>query len=403
VTHTDKIALVRASIPVIEEKVYLNAGSVGPLAGITAEILMHSTRRELEQGRSSYAASKVNRQSKADLRQGFARLVKASPGEIALTHHTTEGMNIVVHGLTWQPGDEIITTDLEHPGGLFPLHVVRQRQGVVVKVVKIPPDSSTEQVIARFEAAITPRTRLLAFSHVAWNTGMRLPLAEIVALARQHHLLVLVDGAQSAGAIPLDLPAIGVDFYAIPGQKWLCGPEGVGALFVRDNLVGVLQSTFAGYASMGDAAMFDLSGYFMPAPGARRYEVATIYRPAVMAMVANLRWLEETVGWEWIFARIAQITEYAHASLKRLPGVKLVTPPGPQAGLVTFNLTGYDPARVVLKLSEENIVVRYLPDPYYSLRISTGFYNTEAEIDRLLEALRSIQASDPESLPQYDW
>ena len=401
-THTDKIALVRESIPVIEEKIYLNAGSVGPLAGITAEILMHSTRRELEQGRSSYAASKVSRQSKADLRQGFARLVKASPGEIALTHHTTEGMNIVVHGLTWQPGDEIITTDLEHPGGLFPLHVVRQRQGVVVKVVKIPPDSSTDQVIARFEAAITPRTRLLAFSHVAWNTGMRLPLAEIVALARRHHLLVLVDGAQSAGAIPLDLPAIGVDFYAIPGQKWLCGPEGVGALFVRDSLVGVLQSTFAGYASMGDAAMFDLSGYFMPAPGARRYEVATIYRPAVLAMVANLRWLEETVGWEWIFARIAQITEYAHAALKRLPGVKLVTPPGPQAGLVTFNLAGYDPARVVLKLSEENIVVRYLPEPYYSLRISTGFYNTEAEIDRLIEALRSIQASDPESLPRYD-
>jgi L-cysteine/cystine lyase len=370
---------------------------------ITGATLDQSIRQELEDGRSSLRTYNLKRQIKADLRQALAKLVRASPLEIALSHHTTDGMNIVCHGLVWNPGDEVITTDLEHPGGLFPLYVLRQRSGVVVKVVRIPPDISPDEVVTRLEAAITSRTRLLVVSHVAWNTGMRLPLAEIVDMAHRREVVVLADGAQSVGAIPLDLPASGVDFYAMPGQKWLCGPEGVGALYVRQELVSMLQPTFAGYGTIGDEAKFDLTGYFMPARGARRYEVGTVYTPAIEAMLANLRWLEETLGWEWIFGRVARMAGYARDALSRSAGVTLITPPGPQAGLVTFNLDGYDPARVTLKLGEEDIMVRFLPEPYYNLRISTGFYNTEAEIDQLVDALQAIRADDPEALPLSDW
>ncbi len=398
-TDTAKIALIHSSIPVTKNKIYLNTGAVGPLSTISTETLKQSNSFELAEGRASLSSYEAKKHAATDLRQAMADLVKAGRETMALTHHTTDGMNIVAHGLSWQPGDEIVTTNLEHPGGLFPLYILRQRHGVVLKVIEIPPGAPLDDIIARFEAAISPRTRLLVFSHVAWNTGTRLPLAKIVAMGHRYGVLSLVDGAQSAGAIPLDLPTSGVDFYAFPGQKWLCGPEGIGGLYIRQDCLSLVSPTFAGYKSMGEGG-YDLTGYFMPAPGARRYEVGTVYSPAIKAMVANLAWLEESIGWDWIYARIAHLSSYARKALNQLSGVSLITPLGPQAGLVSFNLDSYDPARVMTKLIKKNIILRFIQQPY-SLRISTGFYNTEEDIDRLIAALQAILEVDPDSLPEY--
>jgi L-cysteine/cystine lyase len=399
-TDTEKITLIRNSMPVTRDKVYLNTGAVGPLSTITSEVLQQSQARELAEGRGTMSGYKALIEAQASLRQAIARLVKATPQEIALTHHTTDGMNIVAHGLNWQPGDEIITTDWEHPGGFLPLYVLRQRQGVELKVVKLAPNDSPEEVVAKFGAAITPRTRLMVFSHVAWNTGMRLPLPEIVAMGHRHNVLSLVDGAQSTGAIPLDLPASGVDFYAMPGQKWLCGPEGTGALYVREDRLSLVSPTFAGYGTIAGSGAYDLTGYFVPAKGAARYQIATVNRPGIQAMAASLTWLEESVGWEWIYARIDQLAQYARKVLDQLEGMRVITPTGPLAGLVTFNLDGYDPARVMSRLAEKGILLRFLEHPY-ALRISTGFYNTETDVDRLISALQAILAGDPEALPEF--
>lgn len=401
-SDTEKITMIREAIPASQNTVYFNTGSVGPISTITSAAIQESNASELRDGRANMAGFMAMMQNKTDLRQAFADLVKAKPAEIALTHHTTDGMNIAAHGLAWQAGDEIITTTLEHPGGLLPLYVLRQRFGVTVRVIDLPADIAPEEVVARLEAAITPRTRLLAMSHVGWNTGMRMPLAEIVAMAHRHHVLTLFDGAQAAGAIPLDLPASGVDFYTVSGQKWLGGPEGTGALYVRGESLSRLSPTFVGYSSMDMIGRHDWTGYFLPQPDARRFEVGTVYRPAIKAMLANLRWLAHEVGWDWIHARIAALHDYSRAALTAMPGVTVISPRGPQAGLVVFNLAGYDPARVTLKLGEENIIVRFIGEPY-ALRISTGFYNTEADVDRLIEALEAIQQLDPESLPEWKW
>ncbi len=399
-TDTDKITLIRQVMPVTQNFAYLNTGACGPLSTILDEALQQSQAAELAEGRASMAGYKILLQAKTDLRTAMARLVKADPQEIALTHHTTDGMNIISHGLDWQPGDEIVTTDAEHPGGLLPVYVLRQRRGVVVRVVSISAADSPDEIVAKLEAAITPRTRLLAFSHVTWNLGTRLALAEIVEMAHRHHVLTLVDAAQSMGAIPLDLPASGVDFYAFPGQKWLCGPEGVGGLYVRTDRLSLVSPTFAGYSTVAGTGKYDTTGYFMPTAGARRFEVGSVNRSAIQAMLANLTWLEETVGWDWIHARIAHLSGYAHRTLSALPGVSVITPAGRQAGLITFTLDGYDPARVMTRLVDEGIILRYIEHPY-ALRISTGFYNTEADIDRLAQALQAIQGSDPESLPEF--
>ena len=383
-----KILLIRRAMPVIESRIYLNTGAVGPLSSLTIDVLNESNVFELETGRASPDAWEAKREAKPKLRQAFARLVNATEAEIALTHHTTDGMNIVAHGLTWRAGDEVITTNLEHPGGLIPFYVLRQRYGVVVKVVPITANDTPETIVARFEAAITPRTRLLAYSHVAWNLGIRLPLGDLVAMGHRHGVLSVVDGAQSTGAIPLDLPASGVDFYAMPGQKWLCGPEGSGGLYVRRESLSLVSPTFVGYASLKDG-LYDLAGHFMPGPGAQRYELATVYTPGIKAMIANLNWLADTVGWDWIHARIAHLADYLRQQLQQLDGVTLITPIGSHAGLTSFTLDGHEATQVQTKLVDDNIILRTISDPP-CLRASTGFYNTEAEIDHLIASLKRI-------------
>ena len=396
----DKIDRIRDAMPTARESVYLNTGTAGPLSTHIIETLEREIKTEFANGRSNMVDYARFVEAKRQLRQAFADLVHATSDTIALTHHTTDGMNIVSHGLNLQAGDEVVTTTLEHEGGLLPLYVLKAKKGITVSTVDLMGVAEDDAIVAKLEAAITPRTRLLVFSHIAWNTGQRLPLSKITAMAHRHHVLTLVDAAQSTGALALDLPASGVDFYAMPGQKWLCGIEGTGALYIRRDRLSQLSPTFVGYSSMEDSSLFDYDGAFMLAAGARRFEVGTIFRPGVHAMLANLRWLSDDIDWDWIAERISNLAKYAYNSLKSLPGVTVITPKAGQSGLVTFNLADYDPARVTTKLGQENITIRFLPHPY-ALRASTGFYNTESDIDRLIGALESVLSGDPNDLPEF--
>ena len=394
----EKVTQIRAQMPVTSSRVYLNTGTAGPLAQITQDAFAAASRFELETGRGTVSSFLPLMDDITSLRGLLADAVGASAAEVAITHHTTEGINIVAHGLRWQPGDEIVTTTAEHEGGLLPLYVVRQRHGVTLKVVEVGTEDSAQAVAGKLEAAIGPRTRLLAFSHVTWNTGLRLPMEAIAEMARSRDVLTLVDGAQSAGAIPLELAASGVDFYALPGQKWLCGPEGIGALFVRAASLAHLEPTFVGFFSLPDASAYDLSGYFIPAPGAARFEVGTVYRPGIKAMGANLDWLTNTVGWPFIHARIEQLTQAARAMLMQVPEVTMITREDAGSGLLSFEFGDADPSRVVAKMEELGVVLRSLAHPS-CLRISLGFFNDEADIERLRAALCEVAAMDPESLP----
>ncbi len=397
----EKVDAIRQAMPVTQQKAYFNAGSVGPISTNLRDVLSEANQEDLTAGRGTITSFKKSIETFRKLREAFARFVQASPSEIALTHNTTEGMNIVAQGLTWQPGDEVVTTNLEHEGGFLPLFVLRQRHGVAITVIEISENDAPEDIFAKFDYAITPRTRLLAFSHVAWNLGNRLPMAEIVTLGHRRGALSLVDGAQSAGAIELDLPASGVDFYAMPGQKWLCGPEGIGALYIRRDRLGKLALTYAGYWSLKDVESYDFSGYFVPAPGALRFEVSSVYRPAIKAMEAHMGWLSDIVGWDWIYERTAQLFDYAYQALGTVPGLHIITRPGPQAGLLCFNIEGFDPARVFSQLDSEGIVLRFIRHPY-CLRISAGFYNNEADVDRLVSSLIQIVQRGPEALPEFE-
>jgi L-cysteine/cystine lyase len=167
-------------------------------------------------------------------------------------------------------------------------------------------------------------------------------------------------------------------------QKWLCSPEGVGALFVRSDRLSELSPTFAGRASLTDSD-YDLTGYFLPAQGACRFEVSTMFRPCIRGLNVTMDWLEKDVGWDFVFERIASLAALARRRLAVVPGLSFVTPPS-QAGLLTFRLAGRDPVQVATQLEAEKISVKVVSS-LDALRISTGFYNSAADIDALVDAL----------------
>ncbi len=396
----NKIDMVRDAMPATHNQVYLNTGTAGPLAKVTTDAIANATAVAATIGRGNSKIYEPWLASADAIRNHYANLTNSPVSTIGLTHHTTDGMNIVIHGLNWQAGDELVTTNWEHQGGYIPAYVIGRRHQVGIRVVDFDYWDEMDTIIAKFEAAITPRTRLLVISHVTWNTGLRLDLKAICEMAHKHGVLVVADAAQSVGMIPLDLPASGVDFYAMPAQKWLCGPEGIGALYVRPDRLTHLEMTFAGFLSLENPMAYDLTGHYLPAPDARRYEIGTVNKIMFQAMVANLDWLTNTVGWEYIYERIEKLTAYAYQQLSTLENVTFYTQKNAGSGLITFDLDGYEPPRVMVKLNQEGVVLRYLGLPH-ALRIAVGFYNTEEDIDTLIRQLKQIQAMEPDALPVY--
>ncbi|HEY0753443.1 MAG TPA: aminotransferase class V-fold PLP-dependent enzyme [Ktedonobacteraceae bacterium] len=384
-THIERI---RHELPATEANIYFNTGTFGPLPTCAIEAMQGQLEAELRGGRLGAASFERMKETYQTTRDTLARLLNADEKEIALTANTGEGLNIISYGLNWQPGDEIITTNHEHISLLAPLYQLRARYGVVIRVADLGLRAELP-VLKAVADLVTPRTRLIAISHVTWSTGSRLDVAEVGYMGREHGIPVLIDGAQSAGAIPLDLPALGVDFYALPGQKWLCGPDGTGALYARHEALEYVTSTYVGYWSAEDAHAVEWKLQM----NAKRFEVGGRQTAAVAAQGRTLTWLEQTVGHDWLFARIAELNRYAAQALPAVPGLSLLSPQPGASGLLSFSLEGRDSNEVVTYLSEQHhISIRSIPDNS-SLRISTGFYNTEEEVDTLVGALTTYQTT----------
>ncbi len=378
----------RSLLPAVQRWAYLNTGSFGPLSRPAEEALAAWSRRQLEEGRIRPGLWDEMDALAANLRKRFARLVHAPPGSVALTHHTTDGMNIATWGLRWRTGDTLVTLATEHPGGMLPVYAAARHHGLDVRVVAHTAADTEASLLAKLEAAITSRTRLVAVSHVSWKTGMVLPIREIAALAHARGALLAVDGAQAVGAIPVDVQALDADFYAFPGQKWLCGPEGVGGLYVRPECLDVLHPTFVGYASLRDGDAWDETGHFLPAPGARRYETSTVYTPGLAGMVAGLTWLE-SLGFGRIFAQVQEMTRLCRRELATVPGVEILSP-SPFAGLTVFRMAHIPPEDVVAFLARRGVLVRSVRRPD-RVRVSTHFFNTPEDISRLVAGLQALE------------
>jgi L-cysteine/cystine lyase len=385
----EKIVRVRAELPVTQRFRYFNTGTNGPLPQRSHDALVANSQMELSEGRIGQAAFTNLLQTLGDTRAAVATLLRCDSSEVALTRNTTEGMNIALAGLRWQAGDEVITAATEHPGGLHPIYLLHQRYGVKIHMTKIglPGHDPIEEL----RKALSHHTKAVVLSHVNWATGMVLPVRELADLAHDAGALFICDAAQAVGMVPSNVYELGVDAYACSGQKWLCGPDGTGALFVRRERWGDIQQTFMSYFSIRPG-MSDHDGNFVPADSAQRYEISLGYPGGLKAWRTSLSWIAEEIGWDWVYQRIAALGHYCYEALSTLNGVTLLTPRERMAGLVHFRVEGIAPADLTTMLDAAGILIRDTHDPDAN-RVSTGFYNTEAEIDQLCQAIQQIQAA----------
>lgn len=308
------------------------------------------------------------------VRREAAQLLGAAMEELVLTGSTTAGMNMVAQGLRLAPGDRVLTTDQEHHGGFLCWQWLARRQGVAVDVVSVPPgESDPAAIVERFRKAITSATKVLSFSHILYSTGLRMPAAALCALGRAHGCTTVVDGAQAAGAIPVDVKALGCHVYAASGHKWLLGPKGTGLLYLSSEL--------------GDAvdAMALQSGRQANSDAAGVSNIAGLY--GLAAAIAYVR----SIGVERIEAHNLALCAELRKGLTRLPRIQFAGPAGGPlvSQLLTFSLEGVDVKRLRGVLADRyRVHVRAVDQGgYTALRASPHLYNRSADMQALIRAL----------------
>ena len=246
-------------MPNINDMTYLNTGWSGPSPTYVVDAIKSRLEIESFNGPTSPEILESGQKIMSDSKMLVSKLFNCMPEEVVLTDNTTDGINLILNGLPWKPGDEVVLCDLEHPSVLLPAYNLQSSKGVRLRMVSIDLSSNHNDIKQSFASTITGPTRLVMFSHIQYSTGLRMPVSAIASIAHKVGARVLVDGAQGPGHIDLDMNALGVDFYSSPGQKWLLGPDQTGALFIKHNLIPEVQPSRIGF---GFSSNFNLEGRF---------------------------------------------------------------------------------------------------------------------------------------------
>jgi selenocysteine lyase/cysteine desulfurase len=312
-----------------------------------------------------------------DVRAKAAAFLGCKTEELVLTRSTTEGMNWTAQGLTLAPGDRVLRTDQEHPGGRVCWDYVVRRYGVVLDMVNIVPgENDAQKIIDAFAKRITPRTRVLSFSHLLSSTGLRMPVAELSALARSRGCIAVVDGAQAAGGIAVNVKALGCHVYATSGHKWMLGPKGTGLLYLSEEL-GTTVDPIA--LEGGRAAYSNSSG------------VTSI--PSVLGLGAAIDYVS-AIGLSRVESHNLALRNRLYDALRSVPKIRVVSAaPGPLASpLLAYTL----PTDIESKAFRDRLFERYkielkmVPKEWLNgNRVSTHLFNTESDVDALVSALKT--------------
>jgi len=313
----------------------------------------------LEQGRSGHAHWDQLGAMGAEMRRRYASLMHCNEGEVALTRSTADGINTVISGLGLSSSDEMLTTDEEHQSLLAPLALAAERSGASLRIVPF----------AQIADEIGARTRLVACSHVSWITGSVLDTAALAETG----VPVMIDGAQALGAIPVDVHALGCDYYAAAGQKWLCGPDGSGVLYVRSDRIDSLRPPWASFFSLSDPSRpLELPFH----DGAARFDIGNVIGTLAVWVLSSLDVLEDA-GWDWVLERGPRLADRL-TGLLRERGVEVA----PRGASTLVSWKAPDAELRVEELADQGFIVRELPG-LGLIRASVGAWSSEEELERL--------------------
>jgi L-cysteine/cystine lyase len=377
----------RQQFSALQNKLYFNYGGQGPLPKPALDAIIESYTLIQQDGPFSKAALDRITAQIALTHKAIAQELNVAPTTITLTESVSIGCNIALWGLDWQKGDRLLITDCEHPGIMAAVQELSRRYGVEVDTCPVlatlnAEDGEAVRAIAQY---VQPNTRLVVLSHILWNTGQVLPLAEIVKACRQQNpnVLMLVDAAQSVGVLPLDLTAIDIDFYAFTGHKWFCGPDGVGGLYVRPALHNLLQPTFVGWRGIRTNSSGCPIGWM---EDSRKFEIATsgfpLYRGLQVAIETHQHWGNAVQRYQ----RICTLSQRLWRHLQDIPNIKTLRATPPASGLVSFQIKGQSHLECVKTLESQQIMVRLIVDPN-CIRVCVHYLTLESEVDALAEKL----------------
>ncbi|MBW4658897.1 MAG: aminotransferase class V-fold PLP-dependent enzyme [Drouetiella hepatica Uher 2000/2452] len=385
----------RQQFPALANKAYFNYGGQGamPQSAIAAILSAHEHIQQI--GPFSSAINDWVTEEMEQMRETIATELGAAPGTIALTEDVSVGCNIAMWGIDWQTGDHLLLSDCEHPGIIAAALEIQRRFGAEVTFCPLMATLNEGDPVTVITQNLRPTTRLVVVSHILWNTGQVLPIAEIARACHNYPtpkipVRLLVDAAQSVGVMPLNLSKLRADFYAFTGHKWWCGPAGIGGLYIHPEALSSLSPTFIGWRGVKKNA----SGYPIGwMPDSRRFEVATsdyaLFSGLREAIALQNQWGSAAERFERILALSLALWQ----KLSDLPHVTCLRSAPPEAGLVSFKVdrpgAGIH-SRLVLELEQQSIFLRTIQDPD-CVRACVHYLTLESEIDRLVEAIQKFE------------
>jgi len=388
----ERLHEIRQELYMPDDLIAVNAGSWGPLCRAAREVIKTGYAAEARARGDDpkgmiEARSGLTRYTETiePAKDAFARFMNCSPGEVALCDSSTTGMNIFLWGYDWEPGDEIIAGSLENPAAVVPLRVLSKRRGV--KLVYFDQGNGDVDSTEAIGDLITDKTKMILISDVNFATGSRVDLREISRMAHESDMLVLADGIQAVGTQSVDVKALGVDGYAMGRHKFLCGPDGAGALYVSEEALGKIDATYTGVFSDSEHGMAEELRLM---DSAQRYEVSTRPLPVIEGGTASLEWIPKEVGLGGILERSNLLYSELWEMLDQIPRVHMISGRD-QRSLMTFHVAGVEPGDVVARLREKKIFTRtiVLTKPQ-GVRLSIGFWNRESDLEVISDAVSEI-------------
>jgi L-cysteine/cystine lyase len=374
----------RSQFPALANKIYFNYGGQGPMPQGAMDAITQAQAYIQEIGPFGYEAYRWIAPQKEASRSAIASVLNVDKETITLTDNVTTGCNIAMWGLPWQAGDHLLLSDCEHPGVIAIAQEISRRFAVDVTSCPVSDTLNAGNPVDIITENLRPNTRLVVLSHVFWNTGQVLPLDKISDVCKRNNSLLLVDAAQSFGVLPLDLTDLEVDFYAFTGHKWLCGPAGVGGLYVSAAAREHLQPTFIGLNGL----ILDSQG--QPAnwlPDGRRYEVSTIATPLYVGLKEAIAIHDQWGTAKDRYQQICNSSQYLWEKLTQLADVNCLKKSPPESGLVSFQLPNHQlHMQLVQFLESQKILTRTIANPS-CIRLSVHYLTLESEIDQLVAAI----------------
>ena len=380
---------IRDDFPMLKHWTHMNCGGMAPMPRCVGAELLRVPQAVVDEGPLQLLGHEEAFLRHDAARESIARFINASPDEITFTTQFSTGVNIVIEGLCWNEGDEIIVSSEEHPALLIPiLNLARRRN---LQVHRLPISHNPEEMLAAFQNLLSPRTRLVAASHVTTDSGITLPVHEMTRLAHERGIRVMLDAAHSLGQFAVDVRELGCDYYVMVGYKWVMGPYPSAALFIRRDLLDQIDVTWTGSrATKGGGTQMDVDDLVW-VEGAQRFEYGGRPFSYDTAMAAGIDYVA-SIGMENIARHSRRLSVQVCDALSAMPGARIESPldPDRMTGIVTVALDAIDGIQFSAALRERFSIITRPALKGTSVRISLSAFIDENDIANLLDAIGTL-------------